>query len=74
MAIGACEQFTGTMTGALESLPYLPVITYHKNHGNTEISSYPSVLIPNFKVKWGKDSSIHCAHRSEWTTGPIITL
>ncbi|XP_074618174.1 nose resistant to fluoxetine protein 6-like isoform X2 [Acropora palmata] len=38
------------------------------------ITTISKVLIPNFKVKWGKDSSIHCAHRSEWTTGPIITL
>ena len=32
------------------------------------------VMMPTMTVKWNENSRIDCAHRSEWTTGPIITL
>ncbi|XP_068723765.1 nose resistant to fluoxetine protein 6-like [Montipora capricornis] len=32
------------------------------------------VFLPTLRIKWGKYSSLHCAHPSKWTTGPIITL
>ncbi|XP_074616380.1 nose resistant to fluoxetine protein 6-like [Acropora palmata] len=32
------------------------------------------LMMPTMTVKWNENSRIDCAHRSEWTTGPIITL